>query len=146
MPATSRTSAGSFRTVSPSANLVFRSATFSTTAAVAVLPRLDLNGALRAVVALPAGGWMIGGEFTQVNGSARNRLARLAADGTLDSTFDVSVDGTVRALAVSGTTVYLGGDFGTAGGQTRQRLAAIDLSDWFRHVRIRALGGGRLSV
>src|SRR5688500_11213206 len=62
---------GSFRTVSPSANLVLRSATFSTTAAVAVLPRLDLNGALRAVVALPGGGWMIGGDFTQVNGSGR---------------------------------------------------------------------------
>src|SRR5688572_7199622 len=92
---------GSFRMVSPSANLVLRSATFSTTAAVAVLPRLDLNGTLRAVVALPGGGWMIGGDFTQVNGSPRNHLARLAADGTLDSDFDIYVNDTVRALAVS---------------------------------------------
>ncbi len=119
---------GSFRMVSPSANLVFRSATFSTTAAVAVLPRLDLNGTLRAVVALPGGGWMIGGEFTQVNGTGRNHLARLAPDGTLDSSFNVSVDDTVRTLAVSSTTVYLGGDFGNVGGLPHQLVAAIDLT------------------
>jgi hypothetical protein len=119
---------GSFRTVSPSANLVFHQVTFSTTSAAAVLPRLDLDGRLRAVVALPGGGWIIGGEFTRVGGTTRRRLARLQADGTLDMSFDVVVDGTVRALAVSGTTLYVGGGFANVGGESRQGLAAIDLS------------------
>jgi hypothetical protein len=119
---------GSFRTVSPSANLVFNQVTFSTTSAVAVLPRLDLNGRIRAVVALPGGGWIIGGEFTRVGSATRRRLARLLPDGTLDTTFDVVADGTVRALAVSGTTLYAGGGFANLGGQSRPGLAAIDLS------------------
>jgi hypothetical protein len=32
----------------------------------------------------------------------------------------------VEALAVSGTTVYAGGGFGSIGGQTRNNIAALD--------------------
>lgn len=119
---------GSFDTVSPSANLVFGIATFSTDSAVPVLPRLDLNGRVRAVVAHPGGGWIIGGEFTHVNGEARGRLARLLADGTLDTAFTVSANSTVRALAVANSRLYVGGSFSTINSQTRDRLAAIDLT------------------
>ena len=119
---------GSFRTLSPSANLLFHTASFSTTSAVPVLPRLDLNGRLRAVVGAPGGGWIMAGEFTQVNGVTRQRLALLAVDGTLAAALNVPVNGTVRALAVSGATLYLGGGFSMVGGQPRAGLAAIDLS------------------
>jgi hypothetical protein len=117
---------GSFGSVAPAANLVHGFATFAADSAVPVLPRLDVNGRVRAVIALPGGGWLIGGEFTQVNGSSRTRLARLLADGSLDATFTTAVSGTVRAMTVLGSRVYLAGAFATVGGETRQRLAALD--------------------
>jgi hypothetical protein len=119
---------GSFRTVAPSANRVFNNATFSTRSAVPVLPRLQLNGSLRAVVRLGNGGWIVGGDFTRVGSATRNRLARLLPNGSLDSAFNVSVDGEVLALAASGSTLFVGGQFNTVGGSTRQGLAAIDLA------------------
>jgi hypothetical protein len=117
---------GSFESVAPSANLVRGFTTFAADSAVPVLPRLDVNGRVRAVVALPGGGWLIGGEFTQINGSGRSRLAKLLADGSLDPAFTAAADGPVRAMAMLGSRIYLGGAFTTVAGQSRQRLAALD--------------------
>ncbi|MGE4225915.1 MAG: hypothetical protein AB7I23_21420 [Vicinamibacterales bacterium] len=117
---------GSFGSVAPAGNRVHGFATFAADAAVPVLPRLTVNGRVRAVVALPGGGWIIGGEFSQVNGTARSRLARLLADGSLDTAFSVAANDVVWALAVHGTRVYLGGEFTSLGGSARNGLAALD--------------------
>lgn len=117
---------GSFGSLAPSENLVFNVAAFSTTSARPVLPRLDVNGRVRAVVAAPGGGWILGGEFTQVNGLIRQRLAKLRADGTVDTAFSASANDTVWALAVSGDTVFVGGEFSTVHGTARDRLVALD--------------------
>ncbi|MCX7110621.1 MAG: Ig-like domain repeat protein [Proteobacteria bacterium] len=93
---------------------------------VASFPKV--KGIVRAVAADGVGGWYIGGEFTSVGGVARNYLAHINADGTLDPVWNPNADGTVRALAVSGTTVYVGGSFSSIGGTTRNRLAAFDTS------------------
>lgn len=117
---------GSFGTVAPAANLTFGFAAFSRDSAAPVLPRLDLNGRVRAVVAVPGGGWIVGGEFTQVNGAPRQRLVKLRADGTVDTAFVASASGTVWALSVSGAWVYVGGAFQTVNGVSRSRLARLD--------------------
>jgi hypothetical protein len=119
---------GSFSTVSPAANKVPQFVTFSTRSARPVLPRLRVNGRVRAVAEVPGGGWILGGEFTSVNGSARKRLVKLHADGTLDPSFDVVVDSTVRAAGVSGNTVYFAGSFLTVAGVARLGVAAVDLT------------------
>ena len=57
---------------------------------------------------------MLGGSFTLVNGVARNRLARLNADGTLDASFDpgTGANKDVRTLLPrSDGTLFLGGLF-----------------------------------
>src|SRR4051812_3667249 len=54
-----------------------------------------------------------GGDFGSINGSARSRLARIAAsNGAVDGGFVGSTNATVRALALSsdGLSVYAGGD------------------------------------
>ena len=45
--------------------------------------RFPLVGGIQAVVPDGAGGWYIGGSFTEVEGQPRNRLAHILADGTL---------------------------------------------------------------
>ena len=46
------------------------------------------NGIVREVTLLPDGKILIGGDFTNYNGVAVNRIARLYPDGTLDATFN----------------------------------------------------------
>jgi len=53
---------------------------------------------------------VIGGSFSNVNGSAAVRLARLNIDSTLDTNFTATVNGQVRALAAQGDgNVIVGG-------------------------------------
>lgn len=117
---------GSFATVAPAANQVLGFATFATDSAMPVLPALDINGRVRAVVALPGGGWLLGGEFTQADGQTHTRLVRLLATGAVDPTFTGSANGTVWAMTVAGGKVYLGGAFSQVNSTSRQRLAALD--------------------
>jgi len=99
-------------------------------AGTAPLNKTLLNAAVTAVAPDGSGGWYIGGSFTVVNGVTRNRLAHIFNDGTLDASWDPNASGTVRAIVVSGSTVYVGGDFNGAnsinGNLTRNRIAAID--------------------
>ena len=67
-----------------------------------------------------------GGDFTRVGGVARNRLAHIRSNGTLDTSWNPDVGGTVSALALSGGTIYAGGGFTTVGGNAQSNLARFD--------------------
>ena len=93
-------------------------------------PRIT-GGSVVASVSDGAGGLFVGGSFSAVDGVARKGLAHVQADGSLDlswnpnASWDLSND-SVFALAVSGQTVYVGGDFDSIGGQMRSAIAALD--------------------
>jgi uncharacterized delta-60 repeat protein len=57
---------------------------------------------INAIVLQTNGTMVIGGEFTMVNGTNRNRVARLNADGNLDNSFDSGqgVDAPIGSLAL----------------------------------------------
>jgi hypothetical protein len=105
-----------------------------------VAPFPKVNGAVLASVPDGAGGWFIGGEFTNVGGLARNYIAHILPNGLVDSGWDPNARGGfpetyVYALAVSGSTVYVGGYFTRIGGQARNYIAALDTgtgqaTDW----------------
>lgn len=59
-----------------------------------------VTGSIRALAQQADGRVLIGGDFTQVNGAALTRLARLNADGTTDATFAAAVPGTVSSILV----------------------------------------------
>lgn len=77
---------------------------------------------------------LIGGEFTSVNSVSANRLARLNADGTLDTTFATAIGtgalggGGVLAIAVQPIDgkILLGGSFEFFNGTPRLRMARIN--------------------
>jgi hypothetical protein len=66
------------------------------------------GGAVYAASADGSGGWYVGGSFTSVGGVPRPGLAHLRRDGTLDPAFSPAEVGQIRALALSGGTLYLG--------------------------------------
>jgi len=84
------------------------------------------NGTINKIVADGNGGWIIGGSFTQVGTYARTNLAQIDAAGQVTS-WNPSPGGQVNALVVSGTTLYVGGDFTSISATTRNHVAAYDL-------------------
>jgi predicted small secreted protein len=104
----------------------------STGAPVAAFPKI--NGTVNAVCDDGNGGWFVGGYFTSVDGVARNNIAHILSNGSLDPAWNPNVNAasylsppvSVYSLAVSGTTVYAGGYFDTIGGQRRNYIAALD--------------------
>jgi Putative Ig domain/HYDIN/CFA65/VesB-like, Ig-like domain/IPT/TIG domain/Domain of unknown function (DUF5122) beta-propeller len=91
-------------------------------------PYLKVNDNVWVCASDGSGGYYIGGDFTMVGNSVRNRIAHILSDGTTDPSWNPDANGRVTSLAVSDSTVYVGGEFSSIGGQARKRLAAIDSS------------------
>ncbi|MBI3414120.1 MAG: hypothetical protein HY043_02180 [Verrucomicrobia bacterium] len=89
-----------------------------------------ITGTVRAAVSDGSGGWFVGGQITAVNDQAVANLAHLRADNTLDTNWVPPVTGvaeaSVRALALNGTTLFIGGIFDSVAGQSRTNAAAVD--------------------
>ena len=85
------------------------------------------GGAVSAIARQANGQVIIGGSFDHVNGIARNNIARLNSDGSLDTTWNPNLTGGfVSALLVDGSgNIYVGGYFQTVGGQQRNSLAKL---------------------
>jgi uncharacterized delta-60 repeat protein len=92
---------------------------------------LTITGAMgTAVIATaiqPDGKILIGGLFDSVLGVARNNIARLNTDGTLDTTFDPNGNGAVFSIVVlKDGKILVGGRFTSIGGQARNCIARLD--------------------
>jgi trimeric autotransporter adhesin len=88
------------------------------------------QGEVEAIVSDGHGGEYIAGGFSRVGGVARSNAAHILANDTVDPNWNPDLNSTVYAIALSGNTVYLGGDFnGTDavnGTLTRNYAAAVD--------------------
>ncbi len=87
-----------------------------------------LNGTLYTLVAQPDGKVLVGGGFDRLGGVARTNLARLNANGSVDTSFDVSTgDAKVvwRLARQPDGTTYVGGGFDRLGGVTRPGFARL---------------------
>ena len=111
-----------------------------------------VTGTVNSAVADGTGGWYIGGLFSQVGNVPRNNLAHILSNGDVDPNWTLGTNNTVNALAISGSTVYVGGSFSgilslAGASTTRAKLAAIGTNGvlsttWgpFADATVRALG------
>ena len=110
------------------------------------LARLNTNGSVDAefdagvalglvyskvicLAVLPQDKIVIGGIFSSVNGYSRNGIARLNADGSVDTTFNPGLgpDGPVVGVAVQGDgKVIIGGGFSHVNGTNRSNVARLN--------------------
>jgi len=92
-------------------------------------PGTGSNGTIQTFALQPDGKVLIGGWFTSYNGTPCSRIARLNADGSLDSGFNpgTGVDGTVWSLALQPDgKVLIGGWFTSYNGISRNGIASLN--------------------
>ncbi|HXG47946.1 MAG TPA: delta-60 repeat domain-containing protein, partial [Methylomirabilota bacterium] len=89
---------------------------------------LGANATVYAIGLQSTGKAIVGGDFTSINGTTRNRYARLNTDGTLDTTFDPGQGANNSVLAIvvlPDDNVLIGGDFTLVTGVPRRGVARI---------------------
>lgn len=93
-------------------------------------PGTGADGTVKATAVQTDGDIIIGGTFSNVNGTARNQVARLNPNGSLDTTFNPSgsaANGFVYALAVQADgKITIGGSFTTYNSVGRIRVARLN--------------------
>ena len=94
-------------------------------------PGTGADNLVYAMALQPDGKILIGGLFENYNGAPRNRIARLNADGTLESTSTFNVgtgaDDSVFTLGLQADgKILLGGDFLNVNGIGRVRMARLN--------------------
>lgn len=92
-------------------------------------PGAGANGPVYAMALQSNGKILIGGEFTTFNGVARTRVARLNANGTLDTTFNAGVgpNDSVRSILFQADgKIVLGGSFTSVAGTALNRVARLN--------------------
>src|SRR5436190_7759521 len=92
--------------------------------------RSSSPGAVFSVAVAPDGKVLIAGDFTLVNGTNRNRIARLNQDGSLDTGFDPGAGANAIVYAVAAQPdgkALIGCDFTTYNRTNRNRIARLNL-------------------
>nr|WP_246398917.1 hypothetical protein [Hymenobacter luteus] len=87
-----------------------------------------VSGVLNAVIRQPDGNYVLGGVFTEINGTPANNLARLLPDGTVDAAFTAAsgANGPVLALALQPDgKIVVGGSFSALSGQKRLAVGRL---------------------
>ncbi len=92
-------------------------------------PGSGANNYLRTISIQSDGKIIIGGFFTSYDGIARNHIARLNVDGSLDDTFNpgTGANGIVNATVIqSDGKIIIAGSFSSYNGTTRNRVARLN--------------------
>jgi uncharacterized delta-60 repeat protein len=90
---------------------------------------LGFNAEVSEAVLQPDGKIVIVGMFDIASAAARNRIARLNSDGTVDITFNPGsgADASVHAVALQGDgRILVGGAFSTINGSSRRGVARLN--------------------
>ena len=88
------------------------------------------DGYVGCVAYDPAGRVLVGGQFGHMNNAARNWIARLNADGSLDTNFLATIDNYLELVQVQpdSRVIVEGSYVATVDGRSRNRLARLQAS------------------
>lgn len=92
-------------------------------------PGTGANQPIWSLALQPNGKILIGGEFTTFNGTARNRIARLNADGSLDTTFNPGSGSNYIVTSITvrpDSKILMGGYFTIYNGSARSGIALLN--------------------
>lgn len=100
-----------------------------------VMPNFPIvEGTVYAVARDSSAGYYVGGSFARIGGVARENIAHVKADGSVDADWNPGANGAVRVLEFADSKLFVGGEFTTIASEARSRLAAFDaagaLSTW----------------
>jgi hypothetical protein len=92
---------------------------------------VGINSQIRSMIELSSGDLLIGGSFTNVNGTTIPRIAKINKNGVVDATFDANVGSGPSSTVfdmVEGTDggIYLVGLFGNYNGVSANRIVKIN--------------------
>ena len=98
----------------------------------AFAPSVRLTGTIRAVVTQPDGRVLLGGSFTNPAGTTGSHLVRIAADGTLDTSFSPAPNAGVTAITLQPDgKILVAGSFSAIAGATRNFIARLNANGTF---------------
>ena len=91
-------------------------------------PGTGANDVVSSLALQADGKVLVGGDFTAINGTNRNRIARLNADGSLASSFSpvVAPNGIASIVLQSDGKALIGGGFTTINGTNRNGIAQLN--------------------
>ena len=101
-----------------------------------------VEGFVTAIAPDGAGGWIVGGSFTDVGGRSCQGLAHITSRNAVDPRFCITPNGLVTSIAVGRRTVYFGGEFTRVNGRRRLRVAAVDRTSGRLRSWAPTVGGG----
>lgn len=90
-------------------------------------PGIGASNALFSVAIQSDGKILIGGEIGYYNGTSKYGIARINADGTLDSSFGYYIHTAVKSIVIqSDNKIIIGGRFSTSNGDPFNRIARFN--------------------
>jgi len=90
---------------------------------------VSFGGEASAIAPQPDGKVIIGGDFDAVNATRQENIARINADGSLDTTWTAFADDTVRDVVLFEDEIFVAGSFNNIGGGARTSVAKLNMTD-----------------
>ncbi len=90
---------------------------------------IDYPTAIQAIAIQTDGKIIVGGNFTDYNGTPRNNIARLNSDGSLDASFNpgTGTDNEIYEVAIqTDGKIIIGGEFSNYDGVSRNKIARLN--------------------
>jgi len=85
------------------------------------------GGPVMAIAVQPDGKIIVAGNFVGFNGTPVERVVRLNANGSVDASFNVTVDGPIKDIALENDgKIVLAGNFSTCNGTNRKSVAKFN--------------------
>lgn len=89
-----------------------------------------LAGDVAGMIEDSSGGIIVYGNFSfKLGAYSSKNILRIKSDTTVDTNFNISINGEVTAAAIVANNLYLAGSFTSINGSTRNYFALIDITD-----------------